>query len=159
MTTTPQGSSEGVSIAQRIQRTFITVMNAPPAEMMAAFKQLQGELLAAHPEAPWPQEVPRRIAECQFNLLSGSDAPDEWVTAQWARLEALGFSSMERRASMSFYLANHEKSRGRRGAVFASAIQGLADCVQHFEQLGDTRQAEHFTRVIARLQAEPGAPA
>ncbi len=98
------------------------------------------------------QELQRRIWESKITFFPET-APKEPFDILWREMLELGFSDLDRRASMAFFRANYlcERTDGS-NEDFEIATKMIEDAAKTFKADNKIEMSEHYERVLKRLQ-------
>lgn len=147
------------AIGRAIETATLAAFDAAPAQVTSIFDECLSRLLGSS-NSDWERvEISRRVYEAKVSILSGmSDAGDEFIEA-WSGIERLGYSSLEREATMVFYFIRFIfKSGSDCEGKADAALSRLWGLICRMRALGMDDMALHFESVHSRLlQSRPSS--
>lgn len=143
------------SVAKSIGRIVANAFDCSASDAMALFDQTESELLAEIDNEAEAIEVRRRIAEAKVSILAEKrESTAEEFESNWRALEILGFSNLEREASMLFCRAQFSIQHSAGENYAAYALKRLQDVIERLEKSEEIRLVEHFRKVHDRLSGD-----
>lgn len=144
------------SVAKAIERAMVSALRADSAKVTSLLDTCRSSLFAESYDDVERTEIARRVAEAKISILyERENARDEFM-ASWGELEGLGYSSLEREASMLvYYVKFSERSNVSGDADRRNALNRLEALISQLAVSGDENYAAHYKAVHVDL-SKPG---
>jgi hypothetical protein len=120
-------------------------------EASASFRVLEAELVALSEDSLVRIEIRRRLAEVRLSEFHAKVDGLKHFHEAWDNIERLGYSALEREASMLFFRASGLLAHDLREHV--APILGRLDRIVDSGMDGQQSMAEHFRLVAERVRA------
>lgn len=139
--------------AKAIAQTIAKAFKLPTNEIATTFDSVKDELLDGIKDPSESVEVKRRICEAKISVLfKRPDSSDE-LQETWNEMESLGYSDLEREATMLFYRAQFLLKRTADKELTANAIERLRSLLGQFDP-NSKSLSDHYERIHQALQGE-----
>jgi hypothetical protein len=137
-------------VARRIGEAIELNLDLPADDASAGFLELEAELLALSEDPLVLIEIRRRLAEIRLSEFLSKVDGLKYFHEAWEEMERLGYSTLEREASMLFYRA--------RGLLAHELREHVAPIFERLDRIidsgmnGQQSMAEHFRLASARIR-------
>jgi hypothetical protein len=139
-------------VSKAIDQAMLRAVSAASAEVIVIFDICHSNLISSQlPSHAEKREIARRICEAKISELHHRRGPRKEFLSTWLEMEALGYSSMEREASMLFFYIRFMENNGTEEAV-SVALSRFAVLVDRMVAVKAPRLGAHFKRVLKRLR-------
>lgn len=150
--TTMRADERSRAVAKAIERTMVSAFRAGSSEVIALFNACRTSLMAEGLEDAERAEVARRIAEAKVSVLFEREGAAAEFLESWGELEALGYASLEREASMLVYFLKFiDRVHGADGQEKRGVLDRLDKLIGVMAESGNDALAEHYRTVHYRL--------
>ena len=134
-----------------IAETIAEAISLSSSDVLKKFAELETSLLQQGFDKSESLEIKRRIAEAKISILAKRKENIDHFEVAWNDIESLGYSSLEREASMLYYCARflieNEPSRSSAAVI----IDRLGALVKKFEVDQSQSLADHFLKLHEEL--------
>lgn len=141
------------NVARPIERIMVDANSREPKEIVRLLDECQEKLLSDSAGEFEATEIARRIAEAKISLLFDREGADDEFVASWESMESVGYTSLEREASMLFFqLKFCERARANDHSLAVGLLDRFRLLIDRMSASGDEDLASHFRAVHGRLE-------
>lgn len=149
-------SSRWRAVAKSIEWALRDALSADSSTAIEILSACRDQLLSDTEDPDAAVEIARRIAEAKLSLLHDrSDAADTFESC-WVEMQTLGYSNLEREASMLWYVLDFTSRQVERRTIAQEDVRSrLRTVIDEMRTSGHHEMAEHFADAAERLGAKP----
>lgn len=141
-------------VGQAIDRTTVRAFPADARRVVELFDACAASLTTENFDDLERVEVARRIAEAKVAVLFEREGAITEFLESWEALQALGFSSLERKLSMLVhFMLFADRTYGRDSPETRGALDRMERLTDLLAESGSDAIAEHFREVHARISS------
>lgn len=137
-------------VGKMIDQTMVKAFGVESADVLVLFDACCSSLFSETQDKVERTEIARRIAEAKISILYQLENVGDDFRSSWAEINGLGFSSIEREASMLFYYLKYCARANDKDDLdldAQSAISRLETLIAQMVASGDETLAGHFETV------------
>ena len=157
MIDTNKSNEECATVAKAIEYTMAMSLDLSTPEVVEKFNLLESSLLENETNPVKILEIKRRVAEAIITIIfEKSDSKDVFENA-WDNIHKLGYSTVEREATMLFYRAQLLIRNKYDKPLVINTIGRLGEIANYIKNKRSQQLAEHFKKVHKNLIIEMDA--